>query len=275
MKNLLVALGTAVLTVVVHNMKVQQQAEQQRAAAAAPAVQIPAPAPVNAPAPAPAAAPAPQKMPASVVHATKVIDNYLKRHPKGRGAAPLRRISVAIKQRPMETKPIAEAAARTVSHQPLTKKDEAMLEEAATLAERTGLSPKEMADFMKKWERSAHAVVAEPEEKANPMELPSFDGQLHLIYRFEGFVQCGQPSCTNIPVSVRASAGHWVESREDVTDKNGHYVLELPVISQNQEKVLWHLETHTKDLRHVELSGEHPTTRSDHDVTLQNNLVIP
>jgi len=267
MKYLLVALGTAVLTVVVNNMKAHH-AQPQGSAVVAPAAPVqvtpnPQPKPL-----------APQKMPASVAHATQVIDRYLKRHPSGRGAVPLRRLSTAIKERPVETQPLAEAAARRVSHEPLTKKDVVMLEEAATLAERTGLSPQEMADFMKKWERTTKGVVAEQEERKNSTPLPSFDGQRHLVYHFEGFVQCAQPSCANIPVNVRVSAGHWVETREDMTDKNGHYVLQLPVITLNGEKVQWHLETHSKDLRHGELVGKRLTTPNDHDVTIQNNLVL-
>jgi hypothetical protein len=273
MKDLLVALGTVVLTVVVHTLKSQPAQPQNPPAVIATTPASPTAVPPAVKAPVRTAKPA--KMPASVAHATQVIDIYVKKHPTAKSTASLRRLSAAAKARPEKSGALAEATAYRITHAPpLTPKEEVMLEEAALLAEREGLTPQEMSEFMRKWERDQHLnprTAAKP-ETAHPVAMPSFDGKLHLVYRFVGSVHCGKPSCADIPVNLRVSAGAWVETREGKTDKNGHYSLELPILATDGQKIAWRLQAYTQDLRQTELSGQRQVTRTSRDVTLSNDL---
>jgi tellurite resistance protein len=215
---------------------------------------------------------------AAAARTAQRIDTHLKKQPAGRGSAQLRRLSTAIKKQPAQTQVLAEAAARSLQDGQISKEEEDLLEEAVELAEREGLSPQEMAEFSSKYrlgiglsEKPASAQVSEP---ASSEPLPSFEGKRRLTYTFTGTVECAQTPCTHVQVSVRASSGKWVETREGGLDPQKQYILQMPVLSAVGEKVEWHLSANSKELQKADLHGQRVTTEGDRDVSVPNNLSL-
>lgn len=214
----------------------------------------------------------------TVTKAAAVIDRYIAKNPKGHGVAKLQRLTQAAKTRPMQSHSLVETVARRLEDGSLSKQDVTALEEAVELAEKEGLSPQEMAEFSKKYAMgfglSEKPVSAPLQTKKEVASLPSFEGKRQLVYTFTGTAQCAQTPCTNIRVSVRVTSGKWVETRSETADAQGHYSLQLPILSLVNEKVLWALEAYSKDLRKATLQGERVTTSADKEITLQNNLTL-
>jgi hypothetical protein len=215
---------------------------------------------------------------AAATPASKTIDTYLQKHSSGRGVAQLRRLSVAMKSRPTQVQKIAETAARRIEDGSVSKDDAEMLDEAVTLAEDEGLTAKEMAEFSQKYARgiglSQKPESARISEQVESKPLASFEGKRQLNYTFRGNAQCPGKPCSGVRVNVRVTSGQWVESRQGGLDPQGQYLLEMPVLSATNEKVAWHLEAHSNDLRKAELDGQRRTVANDHDVDIQNNLVL-
>jgi hypothetical protein len=192
----------------------------------------------------------------------------------------LRRLSKAMKANPEQAQPLAATVARRLEKGkgPLSKADAAMIEEAAILAEKEGLSPSEMAEFSRKYASGA-GLSQKPEkavisDKPAPAPARSFEGNRQLIYTFQGGVKCTPKPCVDIRIRIHVTAGDWKEQREGGLNAQGQYSLQMPVMSAAHEKVQWHVEANDIDLRRAELAGERVTAPDDQDITLQNDLLL-
>lgn len=89
----------------------------------------------------------------------------------------------------------------------------------------------------------------------NSMNLRTVSNLRRYLYRFEGKASYQGAPSSNASVLVRIITGESTFTKGGITNEDGTYSIEIPVMAEDGAPVDWHMEAYTSEFQKLELSG--------------------
>lgn len=89
----------------------------------------------------------------------------------------------------------------------------------------------------------------------NSMALRTVSNLRHYTYRFEGKASHQGEICPNASVLVRIISGEKTFTKGGITNEDGTYSIEVPVLAEDGAPVDWRVEAFSSEFQKLEMSG--------------------
>ncbi len=106
----------------------------------------------------------------------------------------------------------------------------------------------------------------------NSMQLSNVNNLKKYLYRFEGKASHEGVACPQASVLVRILSGSQTITTGGITNDDGTYSIEVPVLAVDGAPVDWHMEAFTSEFKKLELSGRRIV--QEEEERLQSPIVV-